>query len=100
MARLQTENVKAFDVAAQPWRPQGLPEGIGIRVLNEDDASGAVTAVLDIPAGWRWQGPGHCLADQAFFHFERSNSYRRAQAGKWWILLLSHWRRARRLGFE
>ena len=67
MARLQTENVKAFDVAAQPWRPQGLPEGIGIRVLNEDDASGAVTAVLDIPAGWRWQGPGHCLADQAFF---------------------------------
>jgi len=67
MARLQSENLKAFDVAPTPWQPSGLPPGIAIRVLNEDDESGAVTALLDIPAGWSWPGPGYCLADQDIF---------------------------------
>ena len=67
MARPQTENLKAFDVASQSWRPQGLPDGIDIRALNEDDESGAVTAVLDVPAGWSWKGSGYCFANQDFF---------------------------------
>ncbi len=67
MARQQTENVRAFDLVPQPWRPKGLPDGIDIRVLNQDDESGAVTAVLDIPGGWSWKGSGYCLANQDLF---------------------------------
>ena len=67
MARPQTENLNAFDVEPVPWTPEGLPAGIGIRVLNEDDENGAVSAVLEFPAGWSWEGPGYCAASQEFF---------------------------------
>jgi hypothetical protein len=67
LAREQTENLDAFGVAPRAWTPQGLPAGIQIRVLNEDDQSGAVTALLDIPGGWAWPSGGFCAADQEFF---------------------------------
>ncbi len=67
MARPQTENLNALDVAPRPWQPEGLPAGIQIRVLNEDSVSGAVTALLDVPAGWSWPDTGYCAADQEFF---------------------------------
>ena len=67
MVRPQTENLDAFSVAPQPWTPQGLPTGVTIRVLNRDDETGGVSAVVEWPAGWRWHGPGYCEADQELF---------------------------------
>ena len=67
MARPHTENLNSFDVTPTAWRPDGLPRGIMIRILNEDDRTGAVTAVLEVPAGWCWNGVGYCSADQDFF---------------------------------
>lgn len=67
MARPQTENLNYADVAPEPWLPAGLPSGIGIRSLNEDTDSGAITAVLEVPADWEWSGSGYCNADQDLF---------------------------------
>ena len=68
MARPQTENLNAFDVEPVSWNPKGLPECIAIRVLNEDGETGAVSAVLECPAGWSWERSGHCAADQEFLY--------------------------------
>ena len=70
MPRPQTENLNAFNVAAVPWTPAGLPAGIRIRVLNEDSDQGAVTALLEIPAGWSWPETARCAADQELFVLE------------------------------
>ena len=67
MARPQTENLDALGVLARPWVASGLPDGIQMRVLNEDDQSGAVTALLEFPDGWSWQQPVCCVADQEMF---------------------------------
>ena len=67
MARPQTENLNSADVAATPWRPEGLPSGISIRTLNEDPETGAITAILEIPANWEWATSGYCEANQEYF---------------------------------
>ena len=67
MARPHTENLNASNVAPTSWNPDGLPAGIVIRVLNEDDETGGVTGVLEIPPGWRWNGAGYCAADMDLF---------------------------------
>ena len=70
MARPQTENLNSADVAPVPWHPNGLPTGIAIRTLNEDPDTGAVSGILEIPAGWEWATSGYCAADQEFFLLE------------------------------
>jgi hypothetical protein len=70
MARPQTENLNSADVTPMPWQPSGLPQGIAIRSLNEDPESGAVSGILEIPAGWQWTSSGYCAADQEFFVLE------------------------------
>ncbi len=70
MARPQTENLKAFDQPRQSWTPDGLPSGLNVRVLNEDKESGALSAMIHLPAGWSWDGPGFCESNQDFFVFE------------------------------
>ncbi|MDX2221114.1 MAG: DUF4437 domain-containing protein [Rhodospirillaceae bacterium] len=70
MARPQTENLNAFAVAPAPWRPPGWPDGATLRELNRDPDTGALSALLHMPAGWAWPGPGSCSADQDLFVFE------------------------------
>lgn len=70
MPRPQTENLKAFEQPRETWSPRGLPPGLEVRVLNRDDETGALSALLHLPAGWLWRGPGYCQADQDFFVYE------------------------------
>ena len=67
MAKQHKENVRTDDVPRAPWRFPPVPEGIEIRVLNEDGVNGALTALLDIPAGWEWSWQGYNRAPQELF---------------------------------
>ena len=69
MVRPQTENLNAFDVEKTPWQPAGLPDGAEIRVLNEDLEGGAISGLIHLPKGWKWEGPSVCAASLDLFVF-------------------------------
>jgi hypothetical protein len=52
MGRPHIEFINAQDVAPE-WVSEGPFEGSAIRLLSEDDETGAYTAMLFCPAGWR-----------------------------------------------
>lgn len=63
MSRPHVENLDTEVMPRTPWRPGGLPGGLTIRELFPDPETGANTAIIDFPAGWRTQGPLECEAD-------------------------------------
>ena len=67
MARPQTENLNAFEVSKTKWNPEGLPDGAEISILNEDPDGGALSALVHLPKGWSWSGPGICESDLDLF---------------------------------
>jgi hypothetical protein len=52
MGRPHIEFINALDVAPR-WIADGPFEGVSQRLLSEDDESGAYTAIVFCPAGWR-----------------------------------------------
>jgi len=52
MAKPHVENLSIYSVAAQPWEPVGLPGGAQLRTLSEDPQNGAMTGVIELPAGF------------------------------------------------
>ena len=70
MAKSHRENVDSDLEERQSWSFAPVPDGINIRVLNEDDENGALTALLDIPKGWEWSWTGYNKGHQEFFVVE------------------------------
>lgn len=66
MARPHTFFLQA---QAVPWRARKLAERPGLRVklLSIDKETGALTAILRYPPGFRWQGPASSRADEELF---------------------------------
>ena len=78
MAKKHRENVDTNQAEKQAWQFPPVPDGIQIRLLNEDDQNGAITALLDIPAGWEWNWQGYNEGPQEFF--VREGAFRMGQA--------------------
>jgi len=72
MAKTHKENVDSETLPKEPWSFPPLPDGILIRLLNEDDENGAISAILDFPAGWSWSGPAVNRGPQEFFVLDGS----------------------------
>lgn len=53
MARSHVEIVHSDEVAPKPFVAPGWPPGADLRLLSRDDETGALTGLLDLPAGWR-----------------------------------------------
>jgi hypothetical protein len=67
MAFSHVEGLDVATVTPAAWTPPGLPDGITIQVMGEDPDTGAVTAVLHLPAGWSSSTPIACAAEQELF---------------------------------
>jgi len=67
MAKKHRENIDSENEPRVKWNLPLVPDGITARILNEDDSNGAVTALLDIPAGWEWNWKGYNKGPQEFF---------------------------------
>jgi hypothetical protein len=52
--RKHVEFVWFEEVEWQPLKIAGLPDGLHLRVLSVDEADGALSGILKIPAGWRF----------------------------------------------
>jgi hypothetical protein len=70
MAIERRENVKTSELPKEPWSVEGAPDGALIRWLSQDDETGAVTALVDLPAGWKRPGAATNQAGQEFFVLE------------------------------
>ena len=53
MARHHVEILRSGDVAPAPLPAAGWPAGATARVLSRDAETGALSALLELPAGWR-----------------------------------------------
>ncbi len=67
MARPHIEYIQA---QVLPWAPldqDSLRPGASVKWLSEDDDTGAFTAIVRYPKGWRMDGTHHLAADEEFF---------------------------------
>lgn len=71
MSRGHVELVHAPELPAAKFFPGGWPDGVGVRVLSEDPLTGAMSGVLEVPAGWR-RPAGHLLAESEWIVIEGS----------------------------
>lgn len=59
MARGHIELVHLPEISVGEWEESGWPVGVRAQMLSRDDQSGAMSTVLEVPAGWR--RPAGCL---------------------------------------
>lgn len=67
MARPHIEFIQAQVV---PWRDldgASFRPGAALKVLSEDDETGALTSIVRYPRGWRFDETHHVTADEEFF---------------------------------
>lgn len=57
------------DLAWRPFEAAGLPPGVEAKLLSRDAASGAVSLMARLPAGWR-NAAGHHASDMEIFVLE------------------------------
>ena len=58
MARAHVEQIHRDDVPWEPLRAEGWPAGMEAKTLSRDPATGDLTAILRLPAGW-YRPAGH-----------------------------------------
>lgn len=66
MTRGHVELVHARDIALGELPAGGWPAGVRVRILSRDDQSGALTGVVELPAGWR-RPAGHLVCESEWF---------------------------------
>lgn len=67
MTRPQTENLNVSDITPENWTVPGLADGLQVRRLNEDPETGALSAMIHIPKGWKRKEAAIGEADQDLF---------------------------------
>lgn len=64
MGKQYVENLNSHAVQPVPWQPEGMPGGGWMRVLAADAEDGAVTGIVELPAGF---DSGHALETRSAF---------------------------------
>jgi hypothetical protein len=70
MAKRHVENANVHEIAPTAWSPPGLPAGAVMQVLSDDPASGALTGIVTLPAGFATSGPVAAGMDLQLFVLE------------------------------
>lgn len=65
--RKHVEFVWFDDIEAQPLEIEGLPPGLRLKTLSRDESNGALSGVLEIPAGWSFDGDFTANAPEQLF---------------------------------
>ncbi len=52
MTKAHVENLSVHSVAPRPWDAAGIAGGAQLRLLSDDPANGAMTGVIELPAGF------------------------------------------------
>jgi len=66
MGRGHVELVHLHEIPLEPFEPGGWPAAAQIKVLSKDPESGALTGVVDLPAGYRRPKGFHECATEVF----------------------------------
>jgi hypothetical protein len=66
MGRGHVELVHAHEIPLEPFEPDGWPAAAQIKVLSSDPDSGALTGIVELPAGYRRRAGFHACASEVF----------------------------------
>ncbi|MBL8628226.1 MAG: DUF4437 domain-containing protein [Rhodospirillaceae bacterium] len=66
MTRPHTEFIQSQVLPWNTWSDSSWHGGTEIKILSQDAATGAISALVRYPAGWTAAGPGHLDADEEF----------------------------------
>jgi quercetin dioxygenase-like cupin family protein len=70
VAKRYVENASIKDLPREPWHVPGLPNGAFVQTLSEDPDTGALTAVIHLPAGWTSLGDRAAASAMQLFVLE------------------------------